>query len=286
MKLTKFPRTLAAVKKGETSTWAIGDALIEECGPPSEHGVNDGSRPKLEAARQYLENNGGYEYSLSHLIGLRDTAFNFRSFERNSNLSYHVHRVAGTPEMLNAIIQGAPKGQKISGPYVEKIKKGMQLERQAAQKEADRKAQEEARKKAEKAEAREEEARRKEAEAQNKKQQAKAKEEAEKAAKEAKKARREELTAKGAPVPKAGPPKKEEVPALTAKVLVSANASRSVGLAKEAKTAILPHLDSLSSAARAGMVEAVLEAVNAWREVGELVQTEDREYEHLSVVAE
>ena len=31
---TQFPLTLAAAKDAEKSQWAIGDALVKECGPP------------------------------------------------------------------------------------------------------------------------------------------------------------------------------------------------------------------------------------------------------------
>jgi hypothetical protein len=36
-----FPKTIAAVQRQDNSNWAIGDALLEECGPPQ--GGRDGS---------------------------------------------------------------------------------------------------------------------------------------------------------------------------------------------------------------------------------------------------
>jgi hypothetical protein len=282
MNLT-FPRTLAAVKKGEHSLWEIGDALLAECGPPS--GVHDGNFEKVKAASKYLLENGGYEYSLRYLADLREMAFRFKVSDRTVGISFTVFRIARTPEMLQAIITGAPKGTKITPDYVEKVISGQKLEREAAQREADRLAKEQARKEREKAEAKEEAARKKAAKAKTKKERIEAKQEADEARKEAHKASIKEVKAKGAPA-KSEVPKKEEVPAMVAKVLVSANASRSVTLAAEAKNAILPHLDSLSAAASAGMVEAALEAANSWREIAELVQKQHGEYEHLTVVGE
>ena len=49
----KFPGVVAAVREAERCIWKIGDALIEECGPPGEHGVNTGVLDKLrECARE------------------------------------------------------------------------------------------------------------------------------------------------------------------------------------------------------------------------------------------
>jgi hypothetical protein len=283
--LPAFPRTLAAVKKGEHTCWEIGDALVDECGPPSTHGVRDNSYEKLRAAQKYLLENG-YEYGLNHLADLRDVAFNFQTCARKSDLSFHVHRKARTPEMLEAIIAGAPDGTKITGDYVEKIVSAQRLERQAAQRAADEKAREEARKEREKAEANEEEARLRAANAKNPTERAEAEHEADEAAKTANKARRKENSAKAPPAPKPGVPKEEEVPALVAKLLVSTNASKALLLAKEAEKAILPHIESLSPAASAGMTDAIPEVANRWRRLAELVQKEHGEYEHLSVVGE
>jgi hypothetical protein len=67
--LPAFPRTLAAVKKGEKSLWDIGDALLDECGPPDAHG-GDHKEQKLQAARLYLLASG-YLYSRPRLSNLR-----------------------------------------------------------------------------------------------------------------------------------------------------------------------------------------------------------------------
>jgi hypothetical protein len=280
----KFPLTLAAVKKGESSLWDIGDALIKECGPPSEHGRRNGSLNKLEAASGYLRENGGYDYSVTTLSYMRTTAFNFQIAERQSGLSFAVHRAARTPERLEAIIAGAAKGTKITADYVEKV-----LQAQALQEEMKREADAEAaRKKREKAEAKEAEAKRKAAEAKDEAERVKAAKKAKEAEEKTKEARKEEKAVRTAPKPRIGPPPEspEETTALLGNATFMANAARADRLADEARESIVPLLGVLSPAACAAMVEAALEAANSWRKLADLVKKEHESHEHLYVVGE
>ena len=108
------PALLTAVKEGETSLWELGDALVAECGPP---GDND----SLRSASAYLLETGGYEYDVPYLSALRRTAYAFQPSDRRREFSWSIHRAAGTPEMLAAIIAGAPVGTAITTRYVEKV---------------------------------------------------------------------------------------------------------------------------------------------------------------------
>jgi hypothetical protein len=269
-----FPRTLAAVKKGEYSLWDIGDALIAECGKDA----------PLKTVSAYLLENGGYEYTDSYLRQLRDTALAFPQKNRGTfaNYSYRACRKAGNPETLQAIIAGAAKGTKITGDYVERVVSGQAAEVKAVR----RAAAAEAKAERERAEAREAEARRKAREAKDKAERAEATRKAEEAAKQARKARQKERAVKVAPARGSTPPVKEEVPALEAKVLVSSNASQARRLAEQAVKAIRPHIDSLSPVAAAGIVDAALEASNSWRVLAELIQKQHGRTEHLAVVGE
>jgi hypothetical protein len=63
--MEQFPKTLEAFRqhkdaegKVEGALWLIGEALIEECGPPGPDGVNNGSGSKIEAARKFLKQEG------------------------------------------------------------------------------------------------------------------------------------------------------------------------------------------------------------------------------------
>jgi hypothetical protein len=73
---TQFPLTLAAAKDAQKSQWAIGDALVEECGPPGGDHTNNGGTKKIAAAAEFLGANG-LEFSLSYLRRLRQVAFAF-----------------------------------------------------------------------------------------------------------------------------------------------------------------------------------------------------------------
>jgi hypothetical protein len=117
----QFPLTLEAIKEADSNQWAIGDALIAECGPPSERGAKDGSLEDLRAAAQYLASQG-FPYKVTTLSQLRVVASTFKSSLRRYGIAWGAHRVAGTPEYLQAIIAGAPKGTKITQPYIEGIR--------------------------------------------------------------------------------------------------------------------------------------------------------------------
>jgi hypothetical protein len=281
----KFPLTLAAIKKGESSLWDIGDALVKECGPPSENGRRNGGLNKLEAASEYLRENGGYDYSVITLSEMRIAAFNFQVSVRRSGLSFAVHRAARTPEKLQAIIAGAAKGTKITSTYIQKV-----LQAQALQEEMKREADAEAaRKKREKAEEKEAEAKRKAAEAKDEAERVKAAKKAKEAEEKAREARKEEKAVRTAPKPRIGPPppeSPEETTALLGNATFMANAARAERLADEARESIVPLLGVLSPAACAAMVEAALEAANSWRKLADLVKKEHGSHEHLYVVGE
>jgi hypothetical protein len=53
-----FPLTLAAANDAEKSQWAIGDALVKECGPPGDDHSNNGSGKRITAALKFLAENG------------------------------------------------------------------------------------------------------------------------------------------------------------------------------------------------------------------------------------
>jgi hypothetical protein len=267
---TTYPRILAAVRKSENSLWEIGDAIIAECG-------KDGP---LSDVSKYLAEQG-YEYSTGYLGDIRNTAQNFRKSDREFDLAWGVYRVAGTPEVLRAVVAAA-KGKKFSQIYIEKIRAGQHMERKALQREAAEKARIER----EAAEAREAEARRKAREAKDKAERIEAEKKAQEAAKRTREARLRERKTKVAPPRGAMPVKPEEVPSLEAKVQVSANASQAVRLAREAEKAIRPHVSDLTAAAAAGMVDACLQAANAWTDLAHLVGKQHGEYEHLAVVGD
>jgi hypothetical protein len=98
---------VAAAQERERSLWEIGDALLEECGPPSEDGRDNGSREKLEEAAAEIEQLNIEGYSAGRLYNLRKVAHNFPPDRRVPGVSWDAHRLAGSPEMLEAIIKHA-----------------------------------------------------------------------------------------------------------------------------------------------------------------------------------
>jgi hypothetical protein len=71
-----FPLTLAAANDAEKSQWAIGDALVKECGPPGDDHSNNGCCERIAAVAKFLDENGR-EFSVSYLRRLRQVAFAF-----------------------------------------------------------------------------------------------------------------------------------------------------------------------------------------------------------------
>jgi hypothetical protein len=118
MSTEQFPLTLAAVKKGENNTWLIGDALLDECGPPQERVRND----KIKIAAQFLAEQG-FDYSAGHLCHLRSTSYAFTAVARIRSIRWDAHYVARDPKTLNMIISKTPKNQKITKRYIVKFLK-------------------------------------------------------------------------------------------------------------------------------------------------------------------
>lgn len=126
----QFPKTIAAVKAREGAIfavedclWRIGDALIEECGPPGEHGVNTGSNDKLEQCAKELAEAGFKRYGLDMLVKLRRTAAAFPDVKRLTSVSWSVHDIAGDDETLLAAQEFAAEkdGAKLTVNFVKKF---------------------------------------------------------------------------------------------------------------------------------------------------------------------
>jgi hypothetical protein len=84
----QFSKTLAAARALQSAEislwalqWALGDALIEECGPPGDNGVRTGAYERIENAHKALKQEGLREYSLDHLRDFRKVAAAFPAGE-------------------------------------------------------------------------------------------------------------------------------------------------------------------------------------------------------------
>jgi len=100
----KYPLTMKAAQGLERDQWTLGDALLKECGPPSENGVNNGSFAKLLEAQQELAANG-IDYAENTLRIYRDVSYWFSAATRIAAVSHRVHIECGSPQVLNAVLK-------------------------------------------------------------------------------------------------------------------------------------------------------------------------------------
>jgi hypothetical protein len=97
----------AAESQVSEAKWALGDALIAECGPPGKSGVRTKAYSLLKQAAAVLKKMG-LRYSFDHLRDLRQVAHQHPPGERSpAEASWSVHWVAGSPEKLRKIIDAA-----------------------------------------------------------------------------------------------------------------------------------------------------------------------------------
>ena len=113
----RFAATLEALQEAEESKWRLGEALLAECGPPSDNG----SYARIREAAEELRENGP-EYSARHLAQLRDVAHEFPKAKRRLSLPWSVHQVAVYPDILDAIVADAPEGTRITRNYVAAVR--------------------------------------------------------------------------------------------------------------------------------------------------------------------
>lgn len=129
MSTLHYPLTFAAAKRAEKSQWAIGDALLEEIGPP--HAGRRQEEAFEECARELKEQ--GMPYSTQWLRELRNTAHAFHLESRASGLSIKVAQVAGTPAVLaKAEELATEEGVKVSKRFVEKVRKASKKQERKA----------------------------------------------------------------------------------------------------------------------------------------------------------
>jgi hypothetical protein len=118
----RFPQTINAALALEAAgnvlwdaQWALGDALVDECGSPGEHGVNTGALKKVEKVLRQHQ----LDYSYRRLEQFRSTAFKFQDRRRLRSVSFDAHLVASDPDTLaKAQAQSKKDKVKLSVRYV------------------------------------------------------------------------------------------------------------------------------------------------------------------------
>ena len=116
-----YKAILYAVQKRDKALWDLGDALVAEFGAPDPTGASYAGPGKLRAACHYLQENG-HDYSIEELSKLRRVASVFGQSTRRFDISWDLYAEAGTPEILEAIIGGMPKGTPLTKSYIASIR--------------------------------------------------------------------------------------------------------------------------------------------------------------------
>ena len=130
----EYKKILHAMQTLDKARWDLGDALVSECGAPDPTSAGYDGPGKLRAAWQYMRENG-YDCTLEDLSKLRRVAYVFRQSTRRSDISWDLHAESGTPEILQAIMSGIPKGSSLTKSYIASIRK--QRSRPSAQRPID-----------------------------------------------------------------------------------------------------------------------------------------------------
>lgn len=108
---------LALARKKEALPFEIGDFLQRHVPGVGEWGEHDGAYKKIREAAEYLEQNG-VELAMKSLAQYREVSAKFPHNRRHTGVCWQAHVNAKTPDNLDAIVSGAPKGQRITTTYV------------------------------------------------------------------------------------------------------------------------------------------------------------------------
>ena len=118
----EYKKILQSMQTLDKALWDLGDALVAECGAPDPTSAGYDGPGKLRAAWHYMRENG-YDCTLEDLSKLRRVAYVFGLSARRSDISWDLHAESGTPEMLQAIMDGIPKGTSLTKSYIASIRK-------------------------------------------------------------------------------------------------------------------------------------------------------------------
>lgn len=116
------------LKNSNRTRWDLGDELIRIVGRPIKE-ENGGAYEKLVTISEDMKEHGN-EYEPLTLKNLRFAAWRFPPEERRPGIIWHAHYLAQTPEMLQTIIDGAPRNQKITQTYVLSVLRALTLDTQ------------------------------------------------------------------------------------------------------------------------------------------------------------
>jgi hypothetical protein len=134
MKRIDFSDDVAFYVKADKATsrdmWEKGDRLVRKIGKPGPSG--EGRAGTFALLQQFSEElkAAGCIYEPHTLRTYWQVAARFPVESRYSSAPWHAHHIAGNPEMMKVIVEGAPRNQKITAEYATAAMRAMALEAQ------------------------------------------------------------------------------------------------------------------------------------------------------------
>ncbi len=114
----KFPLCDAAIRKIDSGDWDLADAIVAECSETGDDGVRNESYALMKAMRDEIAKNRGVELSFERIRKLRTVASAFPPGRRRPGVSLDGHLEAGTPDVLDELINSAPNGATLTRNYI------------------------------------------------------------------------------------------------------------------------------------------------------------------------
>jgi hypothetical protein len=119
----KFPLCDAAVRQIDSGGWALADAIVAECSETGDDGVKNESDALMNAMRDEIAKNRGVELAFERIRKLRKAASAFPPGRRRpAAVSLEGHLEAGTPDVLDKLINSAPSGATLTRNYIRGLK--------------------------------------------------------------------------------------------------------------------------------------------------------------------
>lgn len=119
----KFPLCDAAVQKIERGGWDLADAIVAECSETGDDGVKNELYSLMNAMRDEIAKNRGVELAFERIRKLRRAATAFPPGRRRPGaVSLEGHLEAGTPDVLDELINCAPSSATLTRNYIRQLK--------------------------------------------------------------------------------------------------------------------------------------------------------------------
>ena len=115
----------AMLQSGRSSGggWDLADAIVAECSETGDDGVKNESYALMNAMRNEIAKNRGVELSFERIRKLRKAASAFPPGRRRpAAVSLEGHLEAGTPDVLDELINSAPNGAILTRNYIRGLK--------------------------------------------------------------------------------------------------------------------------------------------------------------------